>query len=88
MTIETVNHYLRLMSRTLKPGGTMLSVNLETSRYLEGNALKNYDFALYHAIPPVQAASFGTDLVGHIQGLKIVHAEGTQQSLRGGPEQL
>lgn len=75
MTIETVNHYLRFMSRKLKPGGTMLSVNLETSRYLEGNALNNYDFALYHAAPSRKPAPFGTDLVGHIQGLSIVHAE-------------
>ena len=51
MTIETVNHYLRFMSQKLKSGGTLLSVNQETSRYLEGNALKNYDFALYHATP-------------------------------------
>ncbi len=87
MTIETVNHYLRFMSRKLKPGGTLLSVNLESSRYLEGNALKNYDFALYHATPCRKPALFGTDLVGHIQGLNIVHAEVTQQPLSGGPEQ-
>ncbi len=75
MTIETVNHYLRFMARTLKPGGTMLSVNLESSRYLEGNALKSYDFALYHATPSLKPAPFGTDLVRHIQGLSMVHAE-------------
>ena len=75
MTIETVNHYLRFMSQKLKSGGTLLSVNQETSRYLEGNALKNYDFALYHATPNRKPAPFGTDLVGHIQGLSIVHAE-------------
>jgi hypothetical protein len=75
MTIETVNHYLRFMARTLKPGGTLLSVNLETSRYLERNALNNFDFSLYHAAPRVQPAPFGTDLVGHIPGLRIAHAE-------------
>lgn len=75
MTIETVNHYLRFMARTLKPGGTLLSVNLETSRYLERNSLNNFDFSLYHAAPRVQPAPFGTDLVGHIPGLRIAHAE-------------
>ena len=75
MTIETVNHYPRFMARTLKPGGTLLSVNLETSRYLERNALNNFDFSLYHAAPRVQPAPFGTDLVGHIPGLRIAHAE-------------
>jgi hypothetical protein len=75
MTIDTVNHYLRFMARTLKPGGTLLSVNLETSRYLEGNALNNFDFSLYHATPRVQLAPFGTDLVGHIPGLRMAHAE-------------
>ena len=75
MTIETVNHYLRFMARTLKPGGTLLSVNLETSRYLERNSLNHFDFSLYHAAPRVQPAPFGTDLVGHIPGLRIAHAE-------------
>jgi len=67
--------YLRFMARTLKPGGTLLSVNLETSRYLEGNALNHFDFSLYHATPRVQPAPFGTDLVGHIYGLRMAHAE-------------
>ena len=75
MTIDTVNHYLRFMARTLKPGGTLLSVNLETSRYLERNSLNNFDFSLYHAAPRVQPAPFGTDLVGHIPGLRMAHAE-------------
>ena len=75
MTIDTVNHYLRFMARTLRPGGTLLSVNLETSRYVERNALNNFDFSLYHATPRVQPAPFGTDLVGHIPGLRMVHAE-------------
>ena len=75
MTIDTVNHYLRFMARTLKPGGTLLSVNLETSRYLEGNALNHFDFSLYQATPRVQPAPFGTDLVGHIPGLRMAHAE-------------
>lgn len=66
---------LHFMARTLKPGGTLLSVNLETSRYLEGNALNNFDFSLYHATPRVQPAPFGTDLVGHIPGVRMVHAE-------------
>jgi hypothetical protein len=63
------------MARTLRPGGTLLSVNLETSRYVERNALNNFDFSLYHATPRVQPAPFGTDLVGHIPGLRMVHAE-------------
>ena len=67
--------YLRFMARTLKPGGTLLSVNLETSRYLEGNALNHFDFSLYHATPRVQPAPFGTDLIGHIYGLRMAHAE-------------
>ena len=75
MTIEAVNNYLAFMARTLKPGGTLLSVNLETSRYLERNSLNNFDFSLYHAAPRVQPAPFGTDLVGHIPGLRIAHAE-------------
>lgn len=67
--------YPRFMARTLKPGGTLLSVNLETSRYLEVNALNHFDFSLYHATPRVQPAPFGTDVVGHISGLRMVHAE-------------
>ncbi len=88
MTITTVNHYLRFMCRKLKPGGTLLSVNLETSRYLEGNALKNYDFAEYHASPRTQPAPFGTDLVGHIQGLRMVHTEVTRKSKSGEMQEL
>jgi len=67
--------YLRFMARTLKPGGTLLSVNLRTSRYLEGNALNHFDFSLYHETPRVQPAPFWTDFVGHIPGLRTVHAE-------------
>ena len=67
--------YLRFMARTLKPGGTLLSVNLHTSRYLEGNALNHFDFSLYHETPRVQPAPFWTDLVGHIPGLRMAHAE-------------
>jgi hypothetical protein len=79
MEITTVNHYLRYLCRKLKVGGKLLSVNLETSRYLEGNALTNYDFAGYHAVPRTQPAPFGTDLVGHLPGLRIVHTEVTKQ---------
>ncbi len=86
MTIETVNHYLRFMSRVLKPGGTMLSANLESSRYLEGNALDNYDYALYHATPHRQPAPFATDLIGPIEGLNIVHAEVMQRIPAGGAD--
>jgi hypothetical protein len=67
--------YIRFMARTLKPGATLLSVNPETSRYLEGNALNNFHFSLYHATPKVQPAPFGTDLVGHIPGLRMAQAE-------------
>ena len=81
MTIDTVNHYLGFMARTLNTGGTLLSVNLETSRYLEKNALKNFDFSLYHATPQVQPAPFGTDLVGHIPGLRMMHAEAVNHSI-------
>ncbi|KXK03031.1 MAG: hypothetical protein UZ03_NOB001001714 [Nitrospira sp. OLB3] len=83
MTIDSVNHYLRFLARVLKPGGTLLSVNLETSRYLAGNALKNYDFALYHAAPRLKPAPFGTDLIDHVPGMNIVHAEVTKG---GGPQ--
>ena len=56
-------------------------MNLETSRYLEKNALKNFDFSLYHATPQVQPTPFGTDLVGHIPGLRMMHAEAVNHSI-------
>ena len=76
-----ITAYLRFVARTLRRGGTLLSVNLETSRYLEGNALKNLDFSLYHATPGVQPAPFETDLVGHVPGLRIMHAEVVNHSI-------
>ncbi|MGC3976527.1 MAG: hypothetical protein QM771_19415 [Nitrospira sp.] len=75
MSVETVNHYLAFMARTLKAGGTLLSVNLETSRYRERNSLNNFDFSLYHSAPRMHPALSGTDLAGHIPGLRMAHAE-------------
>lgn len=56
-------------------GRDTLVVNLHTLRYLEGNALNHFGFSLYHETPQVQPAPFGTDLLGHIPGLRMAHAE-------------
>lgn len=75
MSITTVNHYLEFMARKLRIGGRLVSVNFEVSRYLEGNALKNYDLAGYHSAARIQPAPFGTDLMAHVPGLKVMHLE-------------
>ena len=75
MTITTVNRYLQFMLRKLRFGGRLISVNFEVSRYLEGNALKNYDLAGYHSTPRTQLAPFATDLAAQGEGLKVMHLE-------------
>jgi hypothetical protein len=78
MEMITVNHYLRLFSRKLKPGGQLQSVNLETSRYIPDNTLKNYDFSDFHGLPSTKLAPFGTDLVRHVPNLRMVQVEVTK----------
>jgi hypothetical protein len=75
MSIATVNNYLRFLGRKLIYGGRLVSVNFEVSRYLEGNALKNYDLAGYHSSATTRVAPFATDLIGHICGLTVMHLE-------------
>jgi hypothetical protein len=75
MSITTVNHYLEFMGRKLVAGGRLVSVNQEVSRYLEGNALKNYDLSGYHSTAKTQPAAFGSSFVAHVPGLKVIHLE-------------
>jgi hypothetical protein len=63
-------------------GGRLVSVNQEVSRYIEGNALKNYDLTGYHSTARMQPAPFCTHLVAHIPGLKIIHLEIQKRPLR------
>ena len=74
MEIATVNHYLQLMSRKLRPGGSLVSLNLKASRYIPENTLENYDFREFEQ-PKAQPAPFGTALVGHLEGLQMMHVE-------------
>lgn len=74
MEMSTVNHYLSLMSRKLRREGALVSVNLEVSRHIAGNALRKYDLEGYSS-PVAQAAPFGTALVGHVAGLQMMHVE-------------
>lgn len=75
MDMLTVNHYLQLMFRKLRREGSLVSVNLEVSRYIGGNALKNYDFSAFGSQPGTQVAPFGTALVGHVEGLQMMQVE-------------
>jgi hypothetical protein len=75
MSIATVNRYLEFMARKLRIGGRLVSVNFEVSRYLDGNALKNYDLAGYHSTASTRPAPFGTNLMAHVPGLRVMHLE-------------
>jgi hypothetical protein len=55
MEQSVVNNYLRVFQRALRPGGAIILLNQEKSRYIAGNAIKNYDLSGFEEISIIDA---------------------------------
>ncbi|MFN3399244.1 MAG: putative sugar O-methyltransferase, partial [Ferrovibrio sp.] len=73
-----VNNYMGLFRRALKPGGRVVVVNQEKSRYIEGNTIYAYDVEGFRDVK-IQDAPFHTITSGASLGLNVKHLSAVRQ---------
>jgi len=80
MGIETVNHYLALIKRTLAPGGYFLSINQAVSRHIRGNSLDAYQLDGFTIQKKVQAM-FADWVARTVQGIHHIFLQAQKNQI-------